>query len=208
MFFRYFVIYFLIKAVQLAPVDEKTTGSLFDIVNNDSRAATLRDKRFFKFECSKETVESESICIALYDLAIKFNNSQLNFTTSPIQADSEFCSHLLDSLPDQPSFDESTSANIKTNYKHEVTWIKDVFKQKNGKKCLDECTYKFSDYGEEELKVKPGKYQLDVIIALYKKNHVKNNCKFPFILFSLLLHLQSIQVPGIAEHQTTTTTAT
>lgn len=157
MFFRVFVIYLFIEAVQLAPVDEKSTGSLFDIIQNDTRATNLRDRRFFKFECSKEIEFSESICIALYDIALKFNSNQLNFTNSSIEDDS-FCSHLLNTLPDQPTFDEITSANIKKNYRHEIVWFKDVLKQNDGKKCLDECTYKIPDYDEnEKVKVKPGK---------------------------------------------------
>lgn len=179
MFFRLFVIYLLIRAVQLAPVDDKSTELLFDIVQNDSRASNILQRRFVKFECSKGVEISDSICIALYDLALKFDSNQLSFINSSIEADSEICSKLISTLPDKP--DEVTSANIKKNYKHEVVWIKDVFLQNDGQKCSDECTYKIPNY-DDELKVKPGKNRL-MSSLFHIKNHVVNNCTFPSILF-------------------------
>jgi hypothetical protein len=83
---------------------------------------------------------------------LKFEKAQLKLVNTSIENDANFCDKLISTLPDQPSFDESATANLK-KYPQEVTWLKDAFKQKE--KCQDQCIY--TDVNDYQVKVKPGK---------------------------------------------------
>lgn len=143
------VILIVLSEVHLAPVDDK--NSLFEIINSDSRADLLKTKKFVKNECKT----SEEICLALYDISLKFNELKLNFTQSNILMDKEICSKLIEVLPNKSTIDSITLDKIQKKTTKNITWIKDTFKS-NEDKCQNVCKFTSIEDDYEE-KIKPGK---------------------------------------------------
>lgn len=183
MFLRFLVVLLIFLTVQSAPVDDKATGTLIDIVSGDARANKLLSKRkIVDAECGKEQEMHETFCLTLYDIALKFDQQQLNFTNSKIEEDKDFCNKLFLVLPDEFNFDEATKAKIK-HYPHSVKLLKDVFKR-DEKKCNEQCMINIPDYDEQEhYTPRPCKNHLEIY-----------NCKLIFLSLhsSVFLHIQSI----------------
>lgn len=148
-----FLICIILNSVHLAPVEEK---SLLDIIRNDTRVEQLKSNKIIKAECKRKDEFSDSLCFAIYDLSLQFQEAKLSFADTKNDEVKDICSKLDKTLPEKPKIDEATLANIKKNYPPNIQWIKDILKQKEGKRCEDDCMY--TDFDDDyAMKVKPGK---------------------------------------------------
>lgn len=125
----------VISTVRSAPVESK---DLYSILVNDNRTENLR-KYPFVAECKETGSVSKSLCFAMFDVALTFNDRKLDFTRNNVTFDDgSFCDSLQNYLPDTPSNNESSIA-----FKDLAQWLKDTLKSNNGKdECKENCFFK------------------------------------------------------------------
>jgi hypothetical protein len=135
-----FVLLILVGSIQLAPVDEGR--KVYDLIKSDGRFGHLAIIK----ECESE---NKPICSALLDIALRFNESKLEFAKSETTNDPDFCQNqLLKVLPDAPA-SPSTSPLLESL---NIAWFKDT-QREDDDMCKRECVIKdFYDYSD---KVKP-----------------------------------------------------
>lgn len=122
----------IIASVQAAPTE---ISPFYKVVTSDSRLAKLREYKFVA-ECRKTSKFSTSICFALYDVSLSFNDKKLDFTKENATFKEDyFCETLTQVFPDSPANNDSIM-----NFK-EVSWFKDVLSQDNGEECTSQCIY-------------------------------------------------------------------
>lgn len=128
-----FLIIGFVATVHAAPAE--VNSSLYKFVVNDSRLEKLRANKFVA-ECKRNSEFSKSLCIALVDIFLEFNEKSLEFTKiNATYPDGEFCKALTQVFPDTP-------ANKDSNTFKEVEWFKDILKKEDGEDvCSSHCIY-------------------------------------------------------------------
>lgn len=108
---------------------------LYSLVINDNRTVNLR-KHPFVAECKGSEEFSMSLCYAMFDAALSFNNQKMEFTTTDATYD-RFCETLNQVLPQKPVNNDSFNA-----FKDSTRWFKDVINSKDGEvACNENCFY-------------------------------------------------------------------
>ncbi|CRL05270.1 CLUMA_CG018072, isoform A [Clunio marinus] len=135
---------FLISSVISAPVEE---NSLINIIQSDNRTVQLREHKFIA-ECQKKNEFSNSLCFAMYELALSFDSEKLEFIRgkNATYVDGKFCEALSNVLPDTPRTDAAKAI------KDQAIWFKDILKKDNGEAtCNDRCFYNDPESYETKL---------------------------------------------------------